>query len=318
MNEMSSFRSALMELSTSVTPNNQQNMLWHSNSTSPEEEVIRQRGRRKAAQIAAANMQALTPPKTPKSPRNTRTPSKLNSGTPVKALPTRTSPRKRLNLGHDVLSTEELYSQSRSKRLANIGSPNKRARLQHSPKPVVSPEIAINALNQTQLVQLVHELIERQPDIIQVINDILPAVDIQPLEAKLSYLQKNILKSIPRNVWSADKDVYCYRRVCTHLDLFKKECIEQCSHLINGHQWKAVMDYVLMAWKYVCKLPNWEDKSHNKIKEMCFKTLASQCMNALKKGSFDSDELELYEENRIQLLEGKPGIPGQFREYQKD
>lgn len=278
-----------------MSPNNLQNTVWFRNSTSPEEEVIRQRGRRKAAQIAAANMQALTPPKTPRSPRNTRTPNKSNCVTPIKTLPTRTSPRKRLILGYD-LPSEETVTQSRIKRLPNICSPSKRARFQRSPEPIVSAEIAINALNQTQLVQLIHKIIERQPEIIEVINDIIPAVDIQPLESKLSYLQKNILKSIPRNVWSADKDVYCYRRVYTHLDLFKKECIEQCSHLINGHQWKAVMDYVLMAWKYVCKLPNWEDKSHNKIKEMCFKTLASQCMNALKKGNFDTEEMEIYKE----------------------
>lgn len=29
---------------------------------------------------------------------------------------------------------------------------------------------------------------------------------------------------------------------------------------------------------------------------MCFKTLASQCMNALKKGNFDTEEMEIYKE----------------------
>ena len=51
--------------------------------------------------------------------------------------------------------------------------------------------------------------------------------------------------------------------------------------LLDLQQWELSLSYVLMAWSYVNGMPNWDNPSHNKSKEQCFKALAVQCKKAL-------------------------------------
>ena len=60
--------------------------------------------------------------------------------------------------------------------------------------------------------------------------------------------------------------------------------------MVLSQQWKAAIDYVLRAWKYVDEMPDWDNPSHNSSKEQCFKSLAVQCKTSLQKSAFTKDE----------------------------
>jgi len=72
---------------------------------------------------------------------------------------------------------------------------------------------------------------------------------------------------------------------------FQKICIEQLKALVSLKCWDAVIRYVVMAWKYVHQLPNWDDPAHNKTKLSCFRCLAAQCLTAITSAPFTSSEL---------------------------
>lgn len=64
--------------------------------------------------------------------------------------------------------------------------------------------------------------------------------------------------------------------------------------LAESHQWVAVMDYIFMAWKYVCNTPIWKYHSHNAARKQCFKLLAELCIHALKHMKLDPNQCENY------------------------
>jgi hypothetical protein len=55
----------------------------------------------------------------------------------------------------------------------------------------------------------------------QEIKDSLPAPDIRPLEERLSYLKKNIFKSLPNSRLTSKTDSPAYSRAATHVLAFK-------------------------------------------------------------------------------------------------
>ncbi|KAH6931719.1 hypothetical protein HPB50_027311 [Hyalomma asiaticum] len=128
-----------------------------SPSTSPDEEVVRRRGRRI---IPAGNQFALTPPRTPtkrqQSPKGSS--SSEHPQTPSKSQlmmsPVRSSPRKRLLLPADI---SEAVNASPSKKLV---SPVKRLRLQ-SREAEAETEVALTALTKPQLVALLKDTMSR-------------------------------------------------------------------------------------------------------------------------------------------------------------
>lgn len=65
--------------------------------------------------------------------------------------------------------------------------------------------------------------------------------------------------------------------------LLQKECVSQGQTLVASQLWESTVEYVLMAWSFVDGMPNWDNPSHNKSKEQCFKTLAVHCKKALMK-----------------------------------
>ena len=65
--------------------------------------------------------------------------------------------------------------------------------------------------------------------------------------------------------------------------LSQKECVNQGQTLVASQLWDSTVNYVLMAWSYVDGMPDWDNPSHNKSKEQCFKGLAAQCKKALLK-----------------------------------
>lgn len=295
-------QASIVDFFAARTPNT--NMLPESFLTpSPDEQVIRLRGRKiiqidsdSETETESRGNVSTTPKKnfnrTPKKSPMKRTPPKTS---PIKtsSVPTRTSPRKRLHLPTEVSTYPPTPTKTpKTKRRCLTLTGSKRSNVKSS----------IKALSNSQLVELVFKLVERHPDLEKELSDMIPAPDLAPLEERLKYLQKNISTSFPYSRWGSRRDAFCYRRVSTHLQAFKKECIEQGRHLVATEQWVSVVEYTLNAWKYVQELPDWDNPSHNKQKQMCFKTLASQCMHGLRSNVFSTEQ---YEDIHERLLDAQ-------------
>lgn len=152
---------------------------------------------------------------------------------------------------------------------------------------------SLKALSASQLVDIVAEMVRKHPELKEDLSDIIPPPDLKPLEDRLHYLQRNVFKSMPNSRWGSKTDSFCYRRVATHLEAFKKECLNQGRQLIESEQWAFVIEYVIMTLSYVEGLPTWDNSTHNKSKLQCFKGLSSQLLNALKKERMsDSAQLQ--------------------------
>lgn len=59
--------------------------------------------------------------------------------------------------------------------------------------------------------------------------------------------------------------------------------------LLDSQQWDSVLEYVILAWSYVRATPLWDNPPHNAARRQCFKSLAAQCMFALKKAELTSE-----------------------------
>ncbi|GFU62168.1 uncharacterized protein TNCV_2474021 [Trichonephila clavipes] len=246
------------------------------NPISPDETVIQQRGLHK--KLPTYNYDAPDPVffKTPtKSPK--KVPFHLRFGTPPKTTPTRSSPRKRLNASQ---FNEPDVSEM------TISCKGLKRRLLENVKPGLLLSNGLKALSHAQLVQLITDAANLSPEVEQLINKLLPKPDLTPAEEQLSKLKHNIYKSFPRNVWGSRDSTFCFLRVRTHLEVFK-ECLEMCHHFMNSQHWPTVFEFIFIAWKYTMELPDWESLTHNKIKSICMKQLASQCISALKKANLD-------------------------------
>ena len=73
--------------------------------------------------------------------------------------------------------------------------------------------------------------------------------------------------------------------------LLQRDCTDLGKALIASQSYQASLDYVLMAWEFVHRLPDWDNFDHNKIKVQCFKNLSSQCMSVVKKAPLEKEEL---------------------------
>ncbi|GFY49248.1 uncharacterized protein TNIN_361641 [Trichonephila inaurata madagascariensis] len=251
------------------------------NPISPDETVIQQRGLHK--KLPTYNYDAPDPVffKTPtKSPK--KVPFHLRCGTPPKTTPIRSSPRKRLNASPNQLKFNEPDVSEMT-----ISCKRLKRRLLENVKPGLLLSNGLEALSHAQLVQLITDAANSSPEVEQLIYKLLPKPDLTPAEEQLIKLKHNIYKSFPRNVWGSRDSTYCFLRVRTQLEVFKKECLEMCDQFMNSQHWPTVFEFIFIAWKYTMELPDWESVSHNKIKSICMKQLASQCASALKKANLD-------------------------------
>lgn len=244
---------------------------------SPDEQIIKSRGRKTGGISedcdASGNLLSYL-----HGPAILKTPTKAVSKITY-SLPVRSSPRKRLQL-------EEPNSPSPHK-IKVQSQLVKRQRNQHSTSTVSDPEIAIRGLSHNQLVEMLIHIMAEHPHLKQEIKSVMPLPDLTSLEDRLSQLSRSILKSSPTTRLGSVGDALHFNRVKGHLTEFKKTCIEQSKALLSSHQWASVIDYALLTWTYVHKLPDWDSPAHNKVKEQCFSSLASHCMTALKHGVFD-------------------------------
>jgi len=259
---------------------------------SPDEMVIQARGRRQVPLTFSPDINHT--PLRQQMQRAKLTALSQNGGSRL-LLPhssVRTSPRKRLTLSDTPPPStciSQIYTPSPDK--LKMSPLTKRVKID----PVlqcVNPETAIKGLSHSQLIDLMGNILQRHPELVQEVHTMLPAPDLTPMEEKLNYLKRNIYKALPSTRLESKTDSMAYNRVSIHLTTFKKAVVDSVKSLIEGQQWLAIIDYTVLAWAYVQATPVWENPSHNNIRKSCFKSLAASCMTALKKGDFKVDQCQ--------------------------
>ena len=148
----------------------------------------------------------------------------------------------------------------------------------------------MNGLSHAQLVALVGRMMTEHPEVREEMRDLVPAPDLADLEETLACNKKNIYQAMPSTRLKSRKDSMAYNRVSGHLLAFKKAVTEGPKRLVDGHQWLSVVDYTVMAWGYVQATPIWDNYAHNNVRRACFKSLAGNCMLAIKKGGFSREQ----------------------------
>ncbi|XP_072049405.1 uncharacterized protein [Amphiura filiformis] len=150
------------------------------------------------------------------------------------------------------------------------------------------------SLSSSQLVNLVTDLVEANPELRQDVTSQLPEPDLTPQLKRLSHLMHNVYRALPRTRLGSTRGALCYRRVRVHLSSFKKCCLQQGRHLLRCLSWKAAIEYSLTAWQYTANLPIWDNPAHNRIRQCCFQGLAAIFIKALKNGQLDLATLKSF------------------------
>merc|ERR1719369_1347250 len=161
-----------------------------------------------------------------------------------------------------------------------------------------SPLQLAKGLSKSQLLDLLGNLVVDSPDLIDKLSEVLPKPDISGLVSNLISLNRNVYKALPANCLSNSKDSLTYKRVATHLAVFKKSLVGDLVMLQEAGQWDGVVDYILLVWDIVRSLPVWENPVHNTTRDACFKYMASTVIKIRKQKNEAFDEMK-----RKQLVE---------------
>jgi len=140
--------------------------------------------------------------------------------------------------------------------------------------PQQNPLRLAMGLSKNQLVDLLASLIDTDPSIASNLQKLLPKPDLSGLRTHLTYLSQNIYKDIPVSRLSPRTDSMAYNRVSVHLSAFKKSLLEDLAMLLEAGQWASVLEYVIMAWEIVQATPIWANPIHNTSRNSCFKHMA--------------------------------------------
>jgi hypothetical protein len=237
-------------------------------------------------------------------------------------LPTRTSPRKRLQLTDSppkpaLVASSTLFLTPSPEKINKRSSPvtkRNRAQAQMQGSAVAAAMVAspagartpddlnssgagqrpgsatlMKGLSPAQLIKMVSKLVEAHPELEQEVGEILPRPDLGPLEEKLLYCKRNIFKSLPNTRLESKTDSMAYNRASTHLLVFKKTLQDQAKFLHDAQQWEALLDYCFLAWTYVKSTPVWDNPPHNNVRKQCFKSLSVTLSTAVKKGEWRTE-----------------------------
>ncbi|KAH8300499.1 hypothetical protein KR018_009212 [Drosophila ironensis] len=287
---------------------------------SPDEMVIRQRGRRrftttfspdKANGGAAGAGGGSAGGSAMRSPFQ-RTPTKnlqLTSG-----MILRSSPRKRLTMGSTPPEPTpmETYSPIKMATTKQLwpGTPIvKKLKMDNRPVGQTNADTGLpsllQGLSQQQLIELIMNNVKTAGDE-EAIRRQLPTPDISSLEQELQYAKRLIFKSLPTSRLCKKTDAAAYSKAAMHLNEFKRVLQSQAKRLHDSTHWDALVDYVSMAWQCVASTPNWESHAHNAVRRQCFKLLACSCYAAIKHGGIRLGQV------RLETLERN------LREWSKD
>uniref|UniRef100_A0A1B0CEQ5 Cut8 n=1 Tax=Lutzomyia longipalpis TaxID=7200 RepID=A0A1B0CEQ5_LUTLO len=271
-------RSVLQELSATSdnlylddslldSPNSNLSRSFASPVPSPDEIVIRQRGRRSISITWSPGQEKTNGKKA--SPL--KTPTKNMS-----QMVLRSSPRKRL-----------LMSDGKSSVCPRmIVEDTKKLRIEEKSMAQINTQIPLatylKGYSQEQLASIIQKLIRDNASLEKAIRSELPVPDIKPFESQLIFIKKSIYRSLPSSRLVKKNDSVAYSRASLHLTAFKKAIADQATLLSQSQHFDALMDYILMAWPIVRSTPIWENHTHNAIRRHCFKLLAFHCKTSLQ------------------------------------
>ena len=215
------------------TPNVHMPSSMMSPAPSPDEMIIRLRGRKKTPitwspasvdGVQKLSQYQVTPTKgffffpSPQIPAGGFKFYCFADATPTRTvLGLRTSPRKRLQLS----DTREMATNTSPDKLKKPQPGSKRPRTEGTPPGSPPLEVSVNALSRWQLVDLIQKLAAQHPELKQEIQLSMPEPDLQPVEEQLMYLKKNIFKSLPNSRLSSKTDSAAFNKACVHLNAFK-------------------------------------------------------------------------------------------------
>ncbi|XP_067612667.1 uncharacterized protein [Eurosta solidaginis] len=271
---------------------------------SPDEMIIRQRGRRRF-NAAASPETGSTPLRMPFQ----RTPTKIPLST---SMILRSSPRKRLTMGSTPPAPDPPVMPSPTKakqQLWPTGVPQvKKMRFgceEEEDKPIAQLNKAtplpmlLQGMSQQQLIGLiVNELVAGDIRVEDRLRTRLPMPDINPMEEELLHAKRQIFRSLPTSRLCKKTDSSAYSRAALHLAEFKRLLSTHSKQLYDSGNWDALLDYVTMAWPIVRATPHWDNTTHNVVRRQCFKLLACHCIAALKNGGIRLGTKRLHEIER--------------------
>ena len=260
---------------------------------SPEEMVIRQRGRRRRTVIWSPDHadRAMFP-----SPMKTPTKN-------VSTMMLRSSPRKRSLMqefsdvppstsGGGYSSPSKRVPQSSSRMWMGdflAGTSTKKVRLEETAMNRVNEDIPLDIIlkgySREQLIGIIGSMVAKNGQLEGAVRRELPLPDITPLDAELGRIRKNIFACVPNQKFFSRTDGHGFLRAATHLATFKQTVHSQAQNLYASRHWDALLDYVLMAWTHVRETPVYDNAKHNATRRYCFKLLAHHATSALKHGA---------------------------------
>ena len=156
-----------------------------------------------------------------------------------------------------------------------------------------SPLQLVKGLSKNQLVDLLTSLTVFNPILSSKLEELLPKPDLTSLITNMTYLSQNIYKAIPVTRLSDRTDSLAYNRVSTHLSAFKKSLVEDLSMLLGSGQWDSVLEYVITAWDIVRSTPVWDNPVHNTSRNSCFKHLATSVIKVLKQKDYINHDIRM-------------------------
>ncbi|XP_054735196.1 uncharacterized protein LOC129242534 [Anastrepha obliqua] len=272
---------------------------------SPDEMIIRQRGRRRFNNAPSPDT-GNTPLRMPFQ----RTPTKVPLST---SMILRSSPRKRLTMGSTPPAPEPPIMPSPTKAKQKLWPPGtplvKKLRLESEDgvcnKPIAQINgetplpVLLQGMSQQQLIELiVDELVAGDPKTEERLRIRLPMPDIDPLEEELLHAKRQIFRSLPTSRLCKKTDSSAYSRAALHLSEFKRLLSGHTKQLYDSGNWDALLDYVTVAWPIVRATPHWDSAAHNVMRRQCFKLLACHCIAALKNGGLRLGTMRLHETER--------------------
>ncbi|XP_005187072.2 uncharacterized protein LOC101897643 [Musca domestica] len=292
------FASSLMDNTTNVALQD-----YEGHIASPDELVIRQRGRRRP--LMDWTPEQATNIRNPFQ----RTPTKMPLST---NMILRSSPRKRLSMGSTPPEPMMMNSNSsphklNAKQQLWPGSPSaaKKLRLGDEERPMaqINEEIplatVLQGFSQQQLIDMIVGKVAGDAKAEAELRAKLPMPDIEKMEQDLLHAKRMIFKSLPTSRLCKKTDSTAFTRAALHLSEFKRLLTHHTKQLHDSGHWDALLDYIFMAWPCVKATPNWDNATHNAVRKQCFKVLTCGCMAAVKFGGLrlGTQRLQTLEKN---------------------
>jgi len=153
-----------------------------------------------------------------------------------------------------------------------------------------SPLQLAKALSKPQLLDLLCSLTIGSEHLTATLSELLPKPDLHSMVSNLTKLSQNIYKALPVNRLLGRTDSLAYKQVAIHLVNLKKCLVSDLDMLVDAGQWDSVMEFVTLVWEIVSATPLWDNPVHNTTRVTCFKHMASSVIKVLRHKDFKMEE----------------------------